>query len=62
MVPSAAGTDGWLPMNRSSLVGLAAPGPLSAIARNRSRSSAPVETGKNFSELMTRSMSLPSAR
>ena len=48
--------------NCSTFVGLGASGGLAAMARNRSRKSAPFETGKNFSALMTRSLSLPSGR
>ena len=46
-------------MNCSSLVGWAASAGLAATARKKSRNSSPVETGKNFSELVTMSVSLP---
>ena len=58
----AAGTPGWLATNWSNFVGLAASGGLAASAKNKSRKSAPVATGKNLSELVTMSVSLPSGR
>src|SRR5215472_15844749 len=62
MVAAAAGTEGCAAANCSNLVGLGEPGGLAAIARNRSRKSSPLDTRKNFSELITMSVSLPSGK
>src|SRR6516164_1751805 len=58
----AVGTEGWLAVNCSNFVGLEASGGLAASASSKSRKSSPVATGKNLSELIAMSVSLPSGR